>query len=153
MTCTQSAILGQPATKFSRYFVTVGTTDWINFSSVLLRVLYIWMHVWAAWKERWLFEGTVDQIFLDISVKATWAAQSTATFYALDAGAKALTALVFGQMTTRIYTCIPIKLIKPQKTQPARNLASAFKKSAIAQGGKNIHSWFLEKLLKLKALY
>lgn len=148
MTCTQSAILGQPATKFSRYFVTVGTTDWINFSSVLLPVLYIWMHVWAAWKERWLFEGTIDQIFLDISVKATWAAQSTATFYTLDAGAKALTALVFGQMTTRIYTCIPIKLIKPQKTQPARNLASAFKKSAIAQGRKKYSQLILGEITK-----
>lgn len=103
MTCTQSAILGQPATKFSRHFVTVEATDWINFSSVLLPVLYIWIHVRAAQKERWFFEGTIHRIFLGISVKATWTAQSTASFYALNTGAKALTAFIFGQTTTHIY--------------------------------------------------
>lgn len=142
MMCTQSAILGQPGIKLSRYFVTIGTTDWINLSSLPLPVLYIWTHVSATREKldflrnnssdfsRHLLEGYLNcPKFLD-----------TASFYTLNAKAKALRAFIFGQMSANLYTCILIKLIKPQKTYPARNLTSAPNKSAIAQGKKKIHT-------------
>lgn len=154
MTCTQSAILGQPAIKFSRHFV--GTTDWINFSSVLLPALYIW----ATQKERWLFEGITDRIFLGISVKVVLP-QSTGSFNVLNARAKALTAFIFGQMTTHIYTLYIYtynnitytQLIKPQKAQPARNQAYDFKKWATEKGKKPKTADFWRNYWKLKHQY